>query len=117
MGAMVDALSTVDGVGLARPVCQEPRLCKDILSGEVRGAIKQRLDENNFGLTNVAAGSLIRMIGRDEEPVDLSREEFEKAFFEGMGHWKEKMDADTGFYSYGYVDMDGVKARRYGEVY
>ena len=114
---MVDALSTVDGVGLARPVCQEPRLGKEMLSGEVNGAIKQRLDENNFGITNVAAGSLIRMIGRDEEPVDLSREEFEKAFLGSMGHWKEKMDADTGFYSYGYVDLEGVEPRRYGEVY
>ena len=58
VGAMVKALDIVDGVGLARPVCQEPRLCADILSGKVKGAIKQRLDEQNFGLTNVAAGTL-----------------------------------------------------------
>ena len=57
VGAMVKALDTVDGVGLARPVCQEPRLCADILSGKVKGAIKQRVDDQNFGLTNVAAGS------------------------------------------------------------
>ena len=56
VGAMVKALNTVDGVGLARPVCEEPRLPNDILSGKVKGAIKQRLDDNNFGLTNVAAG-------------------------------------------------------------
>ena len=80
VGAMVKALDTVDGVGLARPVCQEPRLCADILSGKVKGAIKQRLDESNFGITNVAAGSQIRMIGKDQEPIDLSREENEEAF-------------------------------------
>ena len=57
VGAMVQALDTVDGVGLARPVCQEPRLCKDILEGRVRGAILPRLDQQNFGLTNVAAGT------------------------------------------------------------
>ena len=56
VGAMVKALSTVDGVGLARPACEEPRLPNDILSGRVKGAIKQRLDDNNFWLTNVAAG-------------------------------------------------------------
>ena len=57
VGAIVKALDTVDGVGLARPVCQEFRLCKDILDGKVKGAIQQRLDPNDFGLTNVAAGT------------------------------------------------------------
>ena len=117
VGAMVNALKTVDGVGLARPVCQEPRLCADILNGKVKGAIKQRLDEANFGLTNVGAGSLIRMIGRDQEPIDLSREEFEQAFFKDMGDWSEKMAHDSGFYSFGYVDLDSVRANPYGEVY
>lgn len=67
VGAMVKALDTVDGVGLARPVCVEPRLCADILSGNVKGAIKQRLDDNDFGLTNVAAGSqydILTTLGR-----------------------------------------------------
>jgi 2,4-dienoyl-CoA reductase-like NADH-dependent reductase (Old Yellow Enzyme family) len=56
VGAMIKALDTVDGVGLARPACEEPRLPNAILSGKVKGAIKQRLDDQNFGLTNVAAG-------------------------------------------------------------
>ena len=58
VGAMVKALEIVDGVGLARPVCQEPRLCADILAGKVKGAIRQRLDEQDFGITSVAAGSM-----------------------------------------------------------
>lgn len=103
VGAMVKALDTVDGIGLARPVCQEPRLCADILAGKIKGAIKQRLDENNFGLTNVAAGSQIRMIGKDQEPIDLSREENEKAFMHDMGDWSDKMAHDSGMYSFGYV--------------
>ena len=117
VGAMVNALHTVDGVGLARPICQEPRLCKDILDGKVKGAIKQRLDESNFGLTNVAAGSQIRMIGKDQEPVDLSREENEKAFFKDMGDWSDKMAKDTGMYSFGYVDLNSIKPKPYGEAY
>lgn len=52
VGAMVDATKTVDGVGLARPICQEPRICLDILSGKITGAIHQRFDQDNFGLTN-----------------------------------------------------------------
>ena len=116
-GAMVAALKTVDGVGLARPICQEPRLCTEILDGKIKGAVKQRLDESNFGLTNVAAGSQIRMIGRDQEPIDLSKEEFEKAFMKDMGHWSDLMAEDTGMYSFGYVDIESIKPNPYGVVY
>ncbi len=117
VGAMVNALNTVDGVGLARPVCQEPRLCSDILSGKVKGAIKQRLDEANFGLTNVAAGSQIRMIGKDQEPIDLSKEENEQAFQKDMGHWSELMAQDTGMYSFGYIDFESINPNPYGVAY
>ncbi len=116
-GAMVNALKTVDGVGMARPVCQEPRLGADILCGKVKGAIKQRLDENNFGLTNVAAGSQIRMIGKDQEPIDLSKEENEQALMKDMGHWSELMAHDTGMYSYGYIDIESIKPHPYGVAY
>ena len=117
VGAMVSALKTVDGIGLARPVCQEPRLCADILSGKVKGAVKQRLDESNFGLTNVAAGSQIRMIGKDQEPIDLSKEENEQAFMKDMGHWSDLMAHDTGMYSFGYIDIESVKPQPYGVAY
>ncbi|KAI4178799.1 MAG: hypothetical protein LQ346_007348 [Caloplaca aetnensis] len=117
VGAMVKALETVDGVGLARPVCQEPRLCADILAGKVKGAIKQRLDENDFGITNVAAGTQIRMIGRDQEPIDLSKAELEEAFERDMGTWTKAMAHDTGMYSFGYVDIESVKPNPYGVAY
>ena len=117
VGAMVNALKTVDGIGLARPICQEPRLCANILSGKVKGAIKQRLDESNFGLTNVAAGSQIRMVGKDQEPFDFSKEEYVQAFFKDMGNWSEKMSKDMGQYAYGYVDIDSAKPNPYGVAY
>lgn len=117
VGAMVSALDTVDGVGLARPLCQEPRLCASFLSGKVKGAIKLRLDESDFGITNVAAGSQIRMIGKDEEPIDLSQEEYEQAFMKDMGHWSDVMAQDTGMYSFGYIDIESIKANPYGVVY
>ena len=117
VGAMVNALNKLDGVGLARPVCQEPRLCADILSGKVKGAIKMRLDDSNFGITNVAAGTQIRMIGKDEEPIDLSKEEYEQAFLKDMGHWSDVMAHDTGMYSFGFIDIESIKANPYGVVY
>lgn len=101
VGAMAHALQTVDGIGLARPVCQEPHLCKDILEGKVKGAIKQRLNEDNFGLTNVAAGTQIRQIGKDQDPIDLSQEKNEKAFMQDMGSWAEKMAKDSEHVNYG----------------
>lgn len=50
---MEKALNTVDSVGLARPVCQEPHLPRDILVGKVTEFIHLRLDENNFGLAGM----------------------------------------------------------------
>ncbi|CAF9903006.1 MAG: hypothetical protein HETSPECPRED_000085 [Heterodermia speciosa] len=117
VGAMVNALNTMDGVGLARPVCQEPRLCADILSGKVQGAIKMRLDESDFGITNVAAGTQIRMIGKDEEPIDLSKEEYEEAFLKDMRHWSDLQAHDTGMYGFGFIDIESIKANPYGVVY
>jgi 2,4-dienoyl-CoA reductase-like NADH-dependent reductase (Old Yellow Enzyme family) len=73
-GAMVEALNTVDGVGLARAACSDPTIPKDILEGKYIGATKNALDQNDFGSTNFAAGTQIRQIGNNEEPVDLSDE-------------------------------------------
>jgi hypothetical protein len=95
VGAMVKTLETVDGVGFARPVCQEFHFCKDILEGKITGAIDQKLDQNNFGLTNVAAGTQIRQVGKDEEPIDLSKDENVQAFMKDMGTWGQKMQEDA----------------------
>lgn len=115
VGAMVKALDAVDGVGLARPVCQEFELPKDILEGRVKGAIEQKLDQDNFGLTNVAAGTQIRQVGKDQQPIDLSKQENVDGFMNDMGSWGKKMQehaADMGMY--GYVDLESIKTQPYG---
>lgn len=114
VGGMVEALKTVDGVGLGRPACQEFHLPKDMLDGKVKGAIKQKVDENDFGVTNVIAGSQIRQVGKDEEPIDMSNEENVNAFFKDMGVWAEKMAKDPDMTAYGYVDITNVAAVPYG---
>lgn len=86
-GAMVKALDTVDGVGIARALCQEPRLCKDILSGKVNGAIMLKLDPDDVGAGTVAAGAQIRQIGKDHEPIDLSRDENMEIFRRDIAAW------------------------------
>ena len=117
VGAMVEAVKTVDGVGLARPVCQEFDLCNKILEGKVTGAIDQKLDQTNFGLTNVAAGTQIRQVGKDEEPIDLSIQENVDAFLKDMGTWGQKMQEDAASMNlYGFVDIQSVKSQPYHEV-
>ncbi|OJD33199.1 nadh oxidase [Diplodia corticola] len=107
--AMVEALKSVDGVGLGRPVCQEPRLPKDLLEGKVQSAIQQRPDDNDFGATTVVAGSQIRQMGKDHEPIDMSSEENEKAFMKDMGAWAKKMAENSDMVHYGYVDIESAK--------
>jgi 2,4-dienoyl-CoA reductase-like NADH-dependent reductase (Old Yellow Enzyme family) len=105
VGAMVKALDTVDGVGLARPVCQEFDLPNLMLQGKVTGAIKEKIDENDFGLTNVAAGTQIRQVGKDETPIDLSDEKNLKEFMEDMNAWGKKLGGDKEGKEYGYIDL------------
>ncbi|KAI7292317.1 hypothetical protein KC315_g19513, partial [Hortaea werneckii] len=104
----------VDGVGLARPVCQEPRFCADVLAGKVKGAIKMQLDNDNFGITNVAAGTQIRQMGKDQEPIDLSKGENVDAFMKDMGSWADKMGKDSEMQNYGYIDISSAAPVPYG---
>jgi 2,4-dienoyl-CoA reductase-like NADH-dependent reductase (Old Yellow Enzyme family) len=118
VGAMVNALKTVDGIGLARPVCQEFKLTKDMIDGKISGAIDQKVDRDNFGLTNVIAGSQIRQVGKDQEPIDMGKQENVDAFMNDMGMWGKKMAEDAGKMNmYGYVDINSVNADAYGTVH
>lgn len=115
VGAMVKALDTVDGVGLARPVCQEPYLPKDILEGKVKGSIHLKIDDNNFGLTNVAAGTQIRQIGKDQEPIGLSDQKNLDGFMKDMEAWGKKLGGDKEMREFGYVDLSQA-AKPYGQA-
>ncbi|KAF4554982.1 NADH-dependent flavin oxidoreductase-like protein 2 [Elsinoe fawcettii] len=114
VGAMVKSLEVVDGVGLARPVCQEPRLPKNMLEGKVKGAIKLLLDDNDFGITNVAAGTQIRQIGKDQEPLDLSQEENLKGFQKDVETWQKMMGENKDGSKFGYVDINSLESVPYG---
>lgn len=116
VGAMVSAMKTIDGVGLARPATQEPRLPRDILDGKVKGAIKLRLEEGDFGTSLVAAGSHIQQVGKDIEPIDLSSEENMNGFLKDMQQWGEKMANDKEMREQAYVDIKSVPTRPYGTV-
>ncbi|KAL1597835.1 hypothetical protein SLS60_008322 [Paraconiothyrium brasiliense] len=114
--AMIDALNTVDGVGLARPICLEPELPKQIIKGEVHAAINQLTDDNDFGATNVAAGTQIRQLGKDQQPIDLSDEKNIEAFQKDVGTWMQGFAEDKDGSKYGYVDIESVQAVPYGSA-
>jgi 2,4-dienoyl-CoA reductase-like NADH-dependent reductase (Old Yellow Enzyme family) len=112
--AMVDALQAVDGVGLARPICLEPELSKQIIAGKVDAAIDQLTDDDDFGITNVAAGTQIKQLGKDQQPIDLSDEKNMEAFKKDMGTWAQGLQEDKTGSRYGFVDIDSIPWVPYG---
>jgi len=117
VGAMVDALKVIDGCGMARPLTQEPDLCKKILAGKVTGAIHQLFDENDFGTTNVVAGSQIRQLGHDQMPFDASREDVVENFKKDMAVWAQALKDDgEKMEKYGYCDTNNIKPVPYETI-
>ncbi|RYO93877.1 hypothetical protein DL762_000832 [Monosporascus cannonballus] len=117
VGAMVEALKTVDGVGLGRPICHEFDLPRKNLEDKVQGAVAILLDEDSFTATNVAAGTQMRLVGQDKQPLDLTGEDHLQAFQNSMGLWAQKMAADKDGSMYGFVDIEGIKLEPYGAAY
>jgi 2,4-dienoyl-CoA reductase-like NADH-dependent reductase (Old Yellow Enzyme family) len=117
LDGMVNALKTVDGVGLGRPACQEFRLAKDFLHGQNSsgGAILPILDQDDFGTTVVVARAQIKQVGKDQEPTDMSVQENVDAFLKDMGTWTENVKLGVDRVD-GIVDLMSVKAIPYGSV-
>ncbi|EKJ73732.1 hypothetical protein FPSE_06078 [Fusarium pseudograminearum CS3096] len=115
--AMVEALKTVHGIGLARPTTNEFDLPAKLIKGDANAAIDTLLDEQNFGITNVAAGTQIRLVGKNKQPLDLSREDHKKVFEESMQKWGEAMANNEDKSKFGYVDVEGTKLEPFGAAY
>ena len=109
VGGMVNALRSVDGVGLARSVTQEPFACRDVLQGKTYGFIQQRLDQDNYGLTLMLSGVQMRQIGRDEEPVNGSDQDEVDAFMRALTASMEQ--AQKGHAVPGYFDIPEIPNR------
>lgn len=57
VNGMVKALNTIDGVAIGRPMSHEFDFAQKILDGKINSAIDYLLDEQDFALTNLAAGT------------------------------------------------------------
>lgn len=84
---MVDALNVVDGVGIGRPLCQEPYLCSHILEGKVNAAILLQLSQYDFLTTATAAMIHIRQIGNHHQPINLGLLDNAPAFQQAVGEY------------------------------
>ena len=113
-GAMVQALKSIDGVGLARPVCQEFDFAKNILDRKIKGAIDQKIDQDNFGLTNMVAGTQIKQVGDGKRPIDMSDEGNVEKFNKDMENFMAKMTSDKEGTTYGYVEDGEMQPGAYG---
>ncbi|KAH7073099.1 hypothetical protein BKA63DRAFT_577163 [Paraphoma chrysanthemicola] len=114
--AMVDALKAVDGIGLARPACLEPKLPKRIINGEVNAAIDQLTDDNDFIVSTVAAGTQIRQLGNDQQPIDLSVEKNLEGFLKDLKKWMKDMAENKDGNEYGFVDIESIASVPYGSA-
>ncbi|OLN87684.1 NADH oxidase 1 [Colletotrichum chlorophyti] len=115
--AMVKALETVHGIGLARPVCNEFDLPAKLTSGEAKSAIETLLGEQDFGVTNMLAGTQMRLVGQDKEPLDVSQEKYKEVFEKSMAKWSEQMAKNDDNSKYGYIDIEGTKLEPFGTAY
>lgn len=113
--AMVEALKSVDGIGLGRSACQEFNFGRDILAGRIHSAIAQKLDPQNFMLTNVAAGTQIGQVAQDKNPVDFSVPENVDQFFKDMQVWVQQQGEDKEMLMQGFVNMDSTILTPYSE--
>lgn len=115
--AMVKALDAVDGIGLGRPAAHEFDLPQELLDGKAESAIHYLIDEQDFRPTNIAAGTQMRTVGKDKEPLDLSRPDHFKVFEQSMKKWGQAMAVNEDGSKYGYIDIEGIKLEPYGTPY
>jgi 2,4-dienoyl-CoA reductase-like NADH-dependent reductase (Old Yellow Enzyme family) len=105
VGAMVDALNVCDGVGIGRAVCQEFRLPKDFLQGRLTGAIKPKIDMTDFFFTSLVAGSQMKQVSKNHEPIDMSDQHNVESFVKDLQLWVQKMQSDKEGKEYGFIDL------------
>lgn len=121
VGAMVEALEMLDGIGIGRPAAQEPRLPNDILAGRVLGSIKPP-DEfaRDVMLNLMAATTQMTQIAKGLEPFDLSDNKAADIFKAELQQYIAEMIADGDKLEFrGALDLASteVALKPYGETY
>lgn len=92
---MTDALKVVDGIGLGRPLCQEPYLCSHILAGKVHAGIAMQLSQYDFVTTATASALQIRQIANGQQPLNLGLAENAPLFYQTIQDLMAAQEKDT----------------------
>ena len=71
---------STDGIGLGRPVCEEPDLPNKLISGKVSGALNTLFDPDDFGTTLAAAGFHIKQMSSGYKPFSTVDKESVERF-------------------------------------
>ena len=79
---------STDGIGLGRPICEEPHLPRLFLEGKAHSAIASKLDYNDFGTWIPFAGTQLRRLGFGLPTVDSANEKV-------MIEYKEELKVST----------------------
>lgn len=112
--AMIEAITngSTQGIGLARPVTDEFDLPNLLIKGKVPSSRKTLLDENDFGITNMAAGTQIRQVANGQKPFNVADskqvEEFKKVAGKAMQDFGAALQ--RGIVPAGYPDFTPTSA-------
>ena len=93
--SMVEALNVIDGVGLARPLCQEPYLCAHILAGQVYSTIALQLSQYDFLTTATASMLQMRQIGNNQQPINLGLGDNTSLFYQSVQEYMAEKAKDS----------------------
>lgn len=100
VGGMIKALETVDGIGLARPLCQEFDFCRKLLEGQISGSIIPLMELGEFWLALMAGNRTIREVGQGKEPLKLWKEDVISDLRAGYELWIDNKSSDREYISY-----------------
>jgi 2,4-dienoyl-CoA reductase-like NADH-dependent reductase (Old Yellow Enzyme family) len=110
VGGMISALETVDGIGLARPLCQEFTLCKDMLEGRISGSIIPKMELGEFWLALMAGNRTIREVGQGKEPLQLWKDDVVQSLRAGYESWIDNKSSDREYITYyGFASTEAAE--------
>ncbi|KAJ3547697.1 hypothetical protein NM208_g1381 [Fusarium decemcellulare] len=104
---MVSAISTVDGIGLARAAAQEPSLPKDLLSGTVTGVIRPITPfVDNYHLSVALAGAQLGQIATNQHPLDSSDSERTQGVLRQLQTWTTTLVGDRPGFGWPKLEIE-----------
>ena len=86
---------STEGIGLGRPVCEEPDLPNKLISGEVSGALNSLFGPDDFGTTLAAASFHIKQISSGYKPFSTVDKESVERFLRVLGAFGKETEENV----------------------